>query len=101
MLAWEDGCFGEKLCKNCEIPGREKKQRVTTIYACKLTCFSDPNCLGIDFGKNNRNGECFHNYERSFRADNSIVTIYKENFDAWQKLNYEGCNYRKFGMHNI
>ena len=82
----------EPLCRSCEIRGREaRKGTGYTLRQCKSECEFDPDCLGIDFGKDHRANECWFNYEPS--------SIYKydqdPNFDAWIKSKAKGCNYKK------
>ena len=49
------------------------------LEECKLQCLDDPNCQGIDFGKDKRNGECYFSKEEGASFGDH------ENFDAWSK----------------
>ena len=70
----------EPLCTSCDISGKEEKIGTgMTLEECKLECLDDPNCQGIDFGKDKRNGECYFNYEEGASFGDH------ENFDAWSK----------------
>ena len=77
------------LCTSCDISGREiRVSQKYTLVQCKTQCLNDNNCLGIDFGKGDRGGECFFNYEQNddFRSH--------KNFDGWKK--FSNCS-----VHNI
>ena len=68
------------LCTDCDIVGKERKIGAGyTLEKCKDACRKDATCLGIDFGKKKRSGECYFNYDqsKSFQENHS--------FDAWSK----------------
>ena len=71
------------LCKSCDISGEEERiskiRTGMTLEECKLECMDDPICSGIDFGKDNRRGECYINYEEDVSFENH------NKFDAWSK----------------
>ena len=70
----------EPLCTSCDISGKEEKMGTgMTVEECKLECMDDPNCFGIDFGKDKREGECYFNYEEDVGFGDH------DNFDAWRK----------------
>ena len=50
-------------CLSCDTPGRETYAGSLTKEKCALKCFDDPTCTGIDYGKENRAGECFLNHD--------------------------------------
>merc|ERR1719300_4433 len=79
----DEHCFVmEKLCDNCDISGSEvSKGSGYTLSSCQNECLQDPSCLGIDFGKNGRLGECFFNTgQATSHGSNS-------DFDGWRKAN--------------
>ena len=68
------------LCTSCDISGKESRiGQKYTLVQCKTQCLNDTNCLGIDFGKGDRGGECFFNYEQNDDFGNH------KNFDGWKK----------------
>ena len=75
----------QRLCTSCDISGKEEK--IGTGYSlvqCKSECLNDAKCLGIDFGKGKRDGECYFNY------DEYVGYGSHENFDAWTKTTFCG-----------
>jgi len=68
------------LCTSCDISGRERRVATgLTLEQCKSICLNDSTCLGIDFGKNSRAGECYFNFEQNINFGSH------GNFDAWSK----------------
>ena len=75
-------CTMEYLCTSCDIKGSERRVgKGFTLEQCKSKCIDDSSCLGIDFGKNKRAGECYFNTKQNVN--------YKShgNFDGWRKSN--------------
>ena len=68
------------LCTSCDISGRERRVATgLTLERCKSICLNDSTCLGIDFGKNSRAGECYFNFEQNINYESH------GNFNAWSK----------------
>ena len=68
------------LCTDCHILGEEGRiGSGYTLQKCKNACLNDTTCLGIDFGKNGRDGECYFNY------DQNEDFVDHADFDAWRK----------------
>jgi len=68
------------LCTSCDISGRERRVATgLTLEQCKSICLDNSTCLGIDFGKNSRAGECYFNFEQNINFGSH------GNFDAWSK----------------
>ena len=79
------------LCESCDISGKEKKIGSRyTLEECKSECSKDDACLGIDFGKGKRSGECYFNYDQ---GDDSSS---HQDFDAWSKSSDCGTLLYKF-----
>lgn len=79
-----------KLCTSCDINGAETKYSSQfgenmDVEECKWACMARRDCLGIDFGKGNRKGQCYLN-----TAQNTAHTPHA-NFDAWAKLTKSEC----------
>ena len=81
------------LCESCDISGKEKKIGSRyTLEECKSECSKDADCLGIDFGKGKRSGECYFNYDQGDESSSH------QDFDAWSKSSDCGkifCNFTK------
>ena len=74
------------LCTSCDISGGERRVYGTglTLEQCKSKCLDDTTCLGIDFGKYSRTGQCYINYEQNVDYGSH------GSFDGWSKSNYCG-----------
>ena len=78
------------LCPSCDILGRETRFGAgLTLEECKSGCLNNSTCLGIDFGINGREGECFFNEEQNVNFESH------ENFDGWSKSTNCG-NYNSY-----
>ena len=73
----------KELCKSCNIDGLEIEVKPSTggglkytLEECKKKCHST--CIGIDYGKNDRAGECWINFKR-------LGYTYNKDFDAWDR----------------
>ena len=78
------------LCPSCDISGRETRFGAgLTLEECKSGCLNNSTCLGIDFGINGREGECFFNEEQNVNFESH------ENFDGWSKSTNCG-NYNSY-----
>lgn len=78
------------LCTSCDINGAETKYSSQfgenmDVEECKWACMTRSDCLGIDFGKGDRKGQCYLN-----TAQNTAHTPHA-NFDAWAKLTESEC----------
>ena len=82
-----DSCGMVLICESCDYAGSESFVGSMTFDECKRACFADSTCFGIDYGKNDRSGECFLN-----SAPTSDTTSHG-NFDAYRK---ECGNHSKF-----
>ena len=68
------------LCTSCDISGRESSAGTgLTLETCKSKCLDDSTCLGIDFGKGSRAGQCYFNHEQNVRYGSH------GGFDGWSK----------------
>ena len=68
------------MCENCDIKGDEyrvKSNYPISLNDCQSLCMEDDRCLGIDYGKGKRRGECYINIGQSKTAKKA------ETFDAW------------------
>ena len=72
------------LCKSCDMKGSEKKVASgLTLEQCKLKCMKDDTCLGIDFGKGYRSGQCFFNYKQNQDySSNNYYDAYRKDPDC-------------------
>jgi len=75
-----------EYCVDCDIEGAEVLRGSDyTLTQCQDECLEDPSCLGIDFGKGSRSGECF------FNTDEVSSYSSASEFDAWRKANTCAC----------
>ena len=70
----------KQLRKSCKTTAKEEPDsRTKTLEECNTMCLNDKNCLGIDFGKNDHEGECFISTDQSTDCETNT------DFDAWIK----------------
>ena len=52
------------LCTSCDILSSPSEQLFVTVTLvdCQQSCKNEPSCTGIDYGKNSRDQQCYHNY---------------------------------------
>ena len=68
------------LCTSCDISGTESRKGMgLTLDQCKFKCIEDTKCLGIDFGKYSRAGQCYFNFEQNVNFGSH------GSFDGWSK----------------
>ena len=78
------------LCSSCDISGKETRfGNGLTLEECKSGCLNNITCLGIDFGRYERVGECFFNEEQNVNFEAH------ESFDGWSKSTNCG-NYNRY-----
>ena len=64
----------------CDNSGTEKKFRAgLALEECKSRCLNDDKCLGFEFGKGGRKGECYLNHDQNVKYRG------QEHFDGWRK----------------
>ena len=68
------------LCTLCDISRTETKAGDDiTLVECTSRCLNDDTCLGIEFGKGGRKGECYLNHDQNVKFRGS------EHFDGCSK----------------
>ena len=68
------------LCTSCDISGTETKAgEDITLVECTSRCLNDETCLGIEFGKGGRKGECYLNHDQNVKFRGHA------HFDGWSK----------------
>ena len=88
-IGLDDDVTWEELCTSCDVESspEEKKVGKKTLEDCKQSCIQAKGCTGIDYGKDSRSEECYHNYGWK----NSHIP--HKNFDAYILKGYFLYNY--------
>ena len=78
------------LCSSCVISGRNTRVREgLRLEECKSECLNNSTCLGINFERNGREGDCSF----IFNEEQHVNFEANENFEGWSKsTNCGNCN---------